>query len=122
MIDSRIPRFSQAIQALALALAFLVDAVWVVPVVAGIMLAGLVGGPRWNLFARIFRVLPTGLPGELEPAAPPRFAQGVGVAFLTTATVGLIAFERGTGAWWAAGWAPALVVMALAAVAATTSF
>lgn len=121
MIDSRIPRFSQAIQAVALAFAFVLEASLVVPVVGGIMLVGLVGGPRWNLFGRIFRLLPIG-PGQLEPAGPPRFAQAVGVAFLAASTIGLLTLEAETAAWWAIGWGPALAVMTLAAVAATTSF
>lgn len=121
MIDSRIPRFAQAIQALALALAFLFDARLVVPLVGIVMLTGLVGGPNWNLFARLFRLLPVG-PGEMEPAAPPRFAQGIGVLFLSIATAALFSSTPETAPWWFLGWGPALAVAALAAVAAATSF
>lgn len=121
VIDSRLPRFSQALQAAILALAFLVDAVWVVPAMAVILLAAVAGGPRWNLLAHLYRVLPIP-PGEMEPAAPPRFAQTLGAAFLTIGSIGLLAAGRGSTAWWVLGWGPALAVAVLAALAATTSF
>jgi hypothetical protein len=121
VIDSRIPRFSQAVQAAALAIAFLLDLRAVVPVLAAILALAVLGGPSWNLLARLYQLLPIP-PGEPEPAAPPRFAQTLGTIFLTMATVGLYATKAETTAWWVLGWGPALAVAVLAAMAAATSF
>lgn len=121
MIDSRIPRFSQGVQAVVLAVAFLLDWIWAVPILAAILFASVLGGPRWNLLALLYKALPIG-PGEMEPAAPPRFAQTLGTVFLTIGSVTLVAAEKGTTTWWALGWGPALAVAVLSALAATTSF
>ena len=121
MIDSKLPRFSQALQALVLAVAFVIDARFVVPVLAVILIAASAGGPRWNLLAYLYRALPIPA-GDPEPAAPPRFAQTLGAVFLTIGTLGLFAAESETAVWWALGWGPALAVAILAGIAATTSF
>lgn len=121
MIDSRLPRFSQAVQALVLAVAFVTDARWVVPIMAVILAAAVLGGPRLNLLAHLYRSLPIPA-GEPEPAAPPRFAQTLGTVFLVIGTVGLFVTTRETTAWWVLGWGPPLAVAVLAALAATTSF
>jgi hypothetical protein len=121
MIDSRIPRFSQAVQAAALVLAFLFDVRAVVPVLAVILALAVLGGPSFNLLARLYQALPIP-PGEPERAAPPRFAQTLGAIFLALATVGLYAAAEETMVWWILGWGPALAVAVLAGLAATTSF
>lgn len=121
MVDSRLPRFSQAVQALILAVAFLLDAAWVVPVLAVMLLAASVGGPSWNALAYVYRALPIP-PGEMEPAAPPRFAQSLGAGFLILGSLGLFLATRDTTVWWVLGWGPALAVAVLAALAASTSF
>ena len=121
MIDSNLPRFSQGIQAVLLALAFLLDWRLVVPVVGAVLLIAATAGPRYNLLAHLYRALP--IPqGEPEPAAPPRFAQSLGVVFLGLGTIGLFTAEPETSAWWVLGWGPALAVAVLSGVAATTSF
>ncbi len=121
MVDSVIPRFSQAVQAVALAVAYAVDARAVVPILALVLLVAVLGGPTWNLFGRIYRGLQ--LPaGEPEPAAPPRFAQTLGAVFLAIATAGLFLAERDTTAYSVIGWGPALAVAVLAGLAATTNF
>lgn len=121
VVDSHLPRFSQALQALILAVAFLLLVPPVVPLMAVILAAAVFGGPKLNLWAHLYRALP--IPrGEPEPAAPPRFAQFLGAIFLTIGTLGLwLAAEEST-AWWVVGWGPALMVAVLAGVAATTSF
>lgn len=121
MIDSRLPRFSQGVQAAVLAVAFLVDAVWVVPLMAAILIAAAAGGPRWNLLAHLYRALPIP-PGEMEPAAPPRFAQILGAFFLTIGSLALLTTEEASLPWWVLGWGAALAVAVLAALAAATSF
>ena len=121
MIDSNLPRFSQGLQAVVLALAFLLDVRPVVPILGLVLLAAVVGGSRYNLLAGLYRALP--IPrGEPEPAAPPRFAQTLGVTFLAIGTAGLYAAEAESPGWWLLGWGPALVVAVLSGVAATTSF
>lgn len=121
MVDSRLPRFSQAVQALVLAVAFVLDARLVVPIMAVILAAAAFGGPKVNLLAYLYKALPIP-PGEPEPAAPPRFAQTLGTVFLGIGAVGLFALDPKTTAWWVIGWGPALAVAILAGLAATTSF
>ena len=121
MVDSHLPRFSQGIQAIVLALAFLLDWRVVVPLLGVILLASVTGGPSANLFGYLYRALP--IPrGEPEPAAPPRFAQTLGVIFLTLGSIGLYTQEPETSAYWWLGWAPSLLVALLSAIAATTAF
>ncbi len=121
MIDSRLPRFAQSLQAVASALAFLLDWRAVVPLLALVLTVAYAGGPRWSLFWHLYRALP--IPrGEPEPAPPHRFAQGLGAVFLWVATAGLYAARDDTLPWWILGWGPALGVAALAALAATTAY
>jgi hypothetical protein len=70
-------------------------------------------GPVLIAYAKLIRprLAP---PTELEDPRPPRFAATVGVVFLAAST---LAFVAGADAL---GWALALVVAALAALAATT--
>jgi Domain of unknown function (DUF4395) len=121
VIDSHLPRFSQAVQATLLAAAFLARSPAIVVAVALMMAAGALGGPRFNLLAHLYRVLPVPR-GEPEAAAPPRFSQLLGAGFLALSSTALLLLERGETAWWVLGWGPALTVALLAAVAATTSF
>jgi hypothetical protein len=121
VIDSHLPRFSQAIQAVALAVAFLLDARAVVVVLAVILVLAALGGPRWNLLAYLYRALPIP-PGELEAAAPPRFAQTLGAVFLTVGSIALVATRPETLPWWILGWGSALLVAVLSALAAAASF
>lgn len=108
-------------QAAILALAFLAESAWVVPILGLILLVNVVGGPRWSLFGRLYRGLRLP-PGAPEPAAPPRFAQVLGTVFLALATVGLFAAAPGTKPYWIVGWGAALMVAVLAGIAATTRF
>lgn len=121
MIDSNLPRFSQGLQAVLLALAFLLDARWIVVAVGVVLLAAALGGPSFNLFAYLFKALPVPR-GEPEPAAPPRFAQRIGATLLVVSSVALLTAEHDSTTWWVLGWGPALVVAVLSALAATTAF
>lgn len=121
VVDSHLPRFSQAVQAVVLAVAFLLEARLVVVALAVVLVLASAGGPRWNLFAYLYRALP--LPrGEPEPAAPPRFAQTLGAIMLTIASTALYAAPRGTTTYAVLGWGPALLVAVLAGLAAATAF
>src|SRR5919202_1832385 len=119
MIDSHVPRLSQAVQAAALIAAFVFDLRLAVPILAAVLLAAVLGGPRANLLALVYRSLP--IPrGEPEPAAPPRFAQRIGAGFLVAGSAFLFGLPAHTWIWWVLGWGPALVVAILSALAATT--
>lgn len=116
-IDPRGPRLNQAVLAVGLAVAFVSDQRWLVPVFAVVLFLGAAFGPRYGPVLRLYgelirpRLAP---PAELEDPRPPRFAAAVGVVFLLAATA---AFVLGAAAL---GWALALVVAALAALAAIT--
>lgn len=121
VIDSNLPRFSQALQSLLLAVAFVLDLRWMVPVLAVVLTVAVVGGPRWNALAYLYRALP--IPrGEPEAAAPPRFAQLIGAVFLIAGTAALYSLTPETTTWWVLGWGPPLIVAVLAGIAATTTF
>lgn len=119
MVDPNIPRFNQSLVAVVSALAFVTGGWYVVPLLAVVMAAGSLLGIRAMLFGQIYLrvvrpVLRIGPARELEPAAPPRFAQTMGAGVLAVATV---AFVAGASA---VGWALTLVVCALALLGAVT--
>lgn len=65
---------------------------------AAVFLTGAALGPARTPYAAVYRALllpRLGRPDELEPAAPPRFAQGVGLVF---ALVALLGVATGAGA------------------------
>lgn len=119
-VDSAVPRGKAAFHALLPAAAFLLDTVaapagkYVVGFTAVAMTLSVLGGPQWSLFGITFNKLirPTFKirPGTRESAAPHRFAETLGAAFLLAATV---AFLLGVAPL---GWGLALLVAALAAV------
>jgi hypothetical protein len=116
-IDPRGPRANQAVLALSLAVGFALDWRPVVPVFAAVLLLGAAFGPRWGPVLRLYSevIRPRlGPPSHLEDPRPPRFAAAMGVVFLLAADISFLAGAPGLG------WALALVVAALAAVAATT--
>lgn len=116
MVDVNVPRFNQALVALLTGAAFLLDLPVVVALTCAVLAISWLGGPTVAPFTRIYvhliRPRRSG-PHELESAAPPRFAQMLGTAFLAAATVALYAGAA------TAGWALTLIVTALAGLAAT---
>ena len=117
MVDVNVPRFNQLCVAVLTGLAFVLGFWQVVPVVAVILGLTRFGGPQVGLFTQIYvrfikprRTAPV----ETEPAAPPRFAQLIGFAFLAAAS---LAFVAGFGV---VGWVITLIVTALATLAAAT--
>ena len=118
MIDIDIPRFNQAVVALLVAVAFVFQTPWLVAATAALLaVSRLLGAkaPLNVLYVRAVRpLLRSQGPVGFEPAAPPRFAQLLGTVVLTAATVAFIAGAD------TLGWALSLLVVALAALAATT--
>lgn len=123
MVDARQPRFGQAVTGLLLVGAYLLDLPTVILAVAVILGFAAVLGPRGNPYGHLFRafrrVAGLGPPRELEEAAPPRFANSLGFAFLTVASVAFFAFHPPLLGGWLA-WGLALLVSALALLAAAT--
>jgi hypothetical protein len=121
MIDPRQPRLGQGITGAALLIGFLLDQPLVLPVLGAILAAASLGGPAINPYALPFRAVRSagwlGPPRELEEAAPPRFSNTLGFAFLTIASLAYyIPDPPLTGLAWGLG----LLVSALALLAATT--
>lgn len=116
VIDSRAPRVNQAVIGSLSVLAFLLDAEWLVAVLALQLVIGLTLGRRFCLPCLLyFEVLQPRLgEGRIEDARPPRFANMVGAAFLGAATLAFVA------GWPPLGWALAVIVAALALLAAVT--
>jgi hypothetical protein len=82
-IDPRGPRFAAAITAVVLAAAVLTGSVWVLAFQVLVFAVATLAGLRYSPYAWLYRTLVRprlGPPAELEDPAPPRFAQGVGLA------------------------------------------
>ena len=93
-IDPRGQRFAAALTAVVLALALLLGSGWLVAAQAVMFSVGVLAGPHRSPYALLFRTLVRprlGPPRELEPAAPPRFAQGVGLGFALVGALGYLA-------------------------------
>jgi len=118
VIDSRAPRFNQATIGVLATLAVATGWWWLLGLLALQLLVGLTLGRRFCLpcLAYFELVQPRFGEGPLEDARPPRFANLVGAAFLTSATAASAA-----GVGWL-GAALGGIVAALALLAATTGF
>ncbi|WP_035812041.1 DUF4395 domain-containing protein [Jiangella gansuensis] len=94
-IDPRGQRFAAAVTTLVLAIVLVTGSGWLLAAQGVVFAAGAFAGPARSpyglLFARLVRPR-LGPPVELEDAAPPRFAQAVGLAF---AVVGVVGFASG---------------------------
>jgi hypothetical protein len=115
-IDPRGPRFSAAITTVVLAVVLVTASVWLLAVQAAVFAAGSVLGLRYSPYGLLYRWLVRprlGPPAELEPEAPPRFAQGVGLVF---AVAGLAGYAAGLTWLGAAATAAALTAAFLNAV------
>jgi hypothetical protein len=118
VIDSRAPRFNQATIGLLAALAVGLGWWWLLGLLALQLVVGLTLGRRFCLpcLAYFEVVQPVFGEGRLEDSRPPRFANMVGIAFLSAAAL-----------TWAAGFATVgavlgALVAALALLAAATGF
>jgi disulfide bond formation protein DsbB len=115
-VDPRGQRMAAAVTTIVLAIVLITGSVWLLAVQTAVFAVGAVLGlkyaPYGVLYARLVRPR-LGPPAELEDAAPPRFAQGVGLVF---ALVGLAGYATGTTWLGMAATALALVAAFLNAV------
>ncbi|MBX3056707.1 MAG: DUF4395 domain-containing protein [Anaerolineae bacterium] len=105
-VDQSALKVNQAFIIGLLVLAFLLDAVWLVAVVAVVMLLG-TAVPGLGLFKRIYQHIlqPAGIvkPQVIEDNPEPhRFSQGLGGVFVALATLALLAGQPTIG--WALVW------------------
>jgi hypothetical protein len=118
VIDSRAPRFNQAVVGLVALAAVALGPWWLLALLALQLAVGLTFGRRYCLpcLAYFELVQPRFGEGPLEDARPPRFANLVGVAFLGGAA---LAFSVGLATL---GTVLGALVAALALLAAVTGF
>lgn len=116
VIDARAPRFNQAVIGGLALVAFLTGWWPLLALLAAQLAIGLTLGRRWCLPCLAYFELVQPLLGEgaVEDSRPPRFANAVGVAVLSAASV---AHAAGLSTL---GWALGLLVAALALAAAAT--
>lgn len=116
VIDTRAPRFNQIVVGLVSLGAVITGWWWLLGLLAAQLILGLTAGRRFCLPCVFYFeiVQPRFGEGEIEDSRPPRFANIVGAAFLTTATIayaaGLPSVGRVLGG----------IVAVLASVAAVT--
>jgi hypothetical protein len=94
VIDPRGPRFAAWITTVVLALVLLTGNAWLLLAQTVVFAIGAIFGIQRSPYSVLFRrfVRPRlAAPTELEAAAPPRFAQGVGLVFGLIGTIALFA-------------------------------
>jgi hypothetical protein len=94
-IDPRGPRFAALITTVVLAVVLITGNVWLLAAQAVVFAVGAALGLRYAPYGLLYRHLirpRLGPPAELEPEAPPRFAQAVGLVF---AAVGVAGYAAG---------------------------
>jgi hypothetical protein len=95
-IDARAPRFGAAITTVVLAIVLLTASGWLLLAQTLVFAVGALAGLRFAPYGLIYRYLVRprlGPPSKTEAAAPPRFAQGVGMVI---AAIGVIGFAAGS--------------------------
>ena len=118
VIDARAPRFNQAVVGLVALVAVAIGPWWLLALLGAQLAVGLAFGRRFCLpcLAYFELVQPRLGEGPLEDARPPRFANLVGVAFLTAASLAFLAGVNVLGSILGA------LVATLALLAAATGF
>ncbi len=118
LIDERAPRTNQTVVGVLAAVAVLVGPWWLLAILAAQLAIGLQFGRRFCLpCAFYFEVIqPIVGEGRLEDSRPPRFANMVGLGFLSVASLFYLVGLETIGA------VLGLLVAALALLAATTGF
>jgi hypothetical protein len=94
-IDARGPRFGAVITTIVLAVALATSSVWLLLAQTLVFAVGAIAGMRYAPYGLVYRFLVRprlGPPTRFEPAAPPRFAQAVG---LVIAAIGVIGYAIG---------------------------
>ena len=116
MIDARAPRFNQAVVGIVSLVGIMTGAWWLLALLALQFALGLTLGRRWcpTCVAYFELVQPRFGEGPLEDARPPRFANLIGLVFLTAAS---LAFAAG---YETAGTVLGALVASLALLAAAT--
>jgi Domain of unknown function (DUF4395) len=93
-IDLRGSRFAALITTVVLAVVLVTGSLWLLAAQAVVFDVGAVFGLRYSPYGLLYRKLirpRLGPPAELEPEAPPRFAQAVGLVFALTGMAGYAA-------------------------------
>jgi hypothetical protein len=93
-IDPRGPRFGAVITTVVLAVVLITGSGWLLAAQALVFAAGAVFGLRYAPYGFLYRKLVRprlGPPRELEPEAPPRFSQAVGMVFAVAGVAGYAA-------------------------------
>jgi Domain of unknown function (DUF4395) len=109
-IDPRGPRFVAGVTAVVLAATVLTGSAWLLAAQSAMFAVGAVVGVQRTPYSALYRVLVRprlAPPSELEHPAPPRFAQGVGLA---VTGVGLLLAVAGVGG--AVVWSAGLALLA----------
>jgi hypothetical protein len=94
-IDVRGPRFGATLTTIVLAAVLVTGSGWLLAVQTAFFAAGAAAGVQNSPYGWLYRTLVRprlGPPAETEDAAPPRFAQAVGLVF---AVVGLVGYSAG---------------------------
>jgi hypothetical protein len=97
-IDPRGPRFGALITLVVFAIVLITGSVWLLAAQGLVFAAGAFLGMRRSPYGLLYRWLirpRLGPPKELEPDAPPRFAQGIG---LLISVIGVIGYGTGVTA------------------------
>lgn len=97
-IDPRGPRFGALVTLVVFVVVLITGNPWLLAAQALVFAAGVILGLPRSPYGLLYRWLirpRLGPPAELEPAAPPRFAQGVG---LVISVVGVIGYAVGATA------------------------
>lgn len=118
VIDSRAPRFTQAVIGLLVLAAFVTGWWPLLAILAAQLAVGVTLGRRWCLPCLLYFELlqPRFGEGLIEDARPPRFANVIGIAVLgSAAIIHALGFD-------ALGWTLGLLVAGLALLSATTGF
>lgn len=118
VIDSRAPRFNQVVVGTLAAVAVIAGWPWLLALLAAQLVIGLTMGRRYCLpcLAYFELVQPLVGEGQLEDSRPPRFANMVGAAVLTSSVLAFLAGLDALGA------ALGVLVAVLALLAAATGF
>ena len=99
-IDPRGPRFGAAITVAVLAVVLITGSAWLLAAQMLVFATGALAGLRYAPYGLVYRRLVRprlGPPDHTEAAAPPRFAQGVGMVFALAGVLGYATGATGAG-------------------------